>query len=133
MSLDPETRKNIVLYRIEKAKATWDDAIFNIQGKRWNTASNRLYYALFHAASALLISEGILANTHKGFLLQISNHYVRTEILTKEEGKLIRNLFDLRNEDDYEDFTNLTEEDLKEYIPKAEALLNKLIALNKYT
>ncbi len=130
MSLDQETRINTVLYRIEKAQATWDDAMVAIEHKRWNMATNRLYYAVFHAASALLISKNIVANTHRGFLSQISLHLVKAEVITKEEGRLIRRLFELRHEDDYEDFIDTEEEEIKEITPQVRQLLDKFIRLN---
>ena len=90
MSLDPETRKATVLYRIEKAKGTWDDALFCIDKERWNMAANRMYYALFHAVSALLIANSIPANTHRGFLIQMNKYLVVEGTMTKEEARLVR-------------------------------------------
>lgn len=126
MSLDQETRTSTVLYRIEKAQSTWDDAMFCIESRKWNMASNRLYYAVFHAASALLISKGIVAGTHRGFLSQVSLHLVRTGIITKEQGKLIRHLFDLRHEGDYEDFVEVDEEDINRLLPDSKELIERL-------
>ncbi|MBR1414517.1 MAG: HEPN domain-containing protein [Prevotella sp.] len=130
MSLDPETRSNTVVYRIEKAKKTWDDALFCIEGKRWNMASNRLYYAVFHAVSALLISNNIPANTHRGFLRQMNFHLINNKkLMTPEEGQLVRQLFGMRHEDDYEDFIDITEEQIKEYLPRVQNLIDKLIRI----
>ena len=131
MSLDPETRENTVLYRIEKALSTWDDASFAVENRRWNYAANRMYYAVFHAASALLIANNIAANTHRGFLTQVNFHFVKSGIITKEDGRLLRHLFDLRNEDDYENFVDAGEDEVTELFPKAQQLLDKLIKLNK--
>jgi len=131
MSLDQETRDNVVLYRIEKAKQAYKAAIFNMEGGLWGTAANRLYYALFHAASSLLIAKGIPANTHRGFLTQTSLHLVKTGLITPDEGKLIRKLFELRHEDDYEDFQDTTEEDVAALMPQVKALIDKLVSLNK--
>ena len=54
MSLDNESRKAMIAYRLEKADAAMDDAIFLSEAGRYNLSANRLYYALYHAASALL-------------------------------------------------------------------------------
>ena len=131
MSLDQETRENTVLYRVEKALRTWDDVSFAVENKRWNYAANRMYYTVFHAASALLIANSVIANTHRGFLTQVSYHFVKPGLITKEEGRLIRHLFDLRNEDDYENFADAEEDEILDLFPKAQQLLNKLIKLNK--
>ena len=59
MSLDSENRKAIVDYRTEKAVLALEDADFLADAGKFNLAANRLYYALYYAASALLISKGI--------------------------------------------------------------------------
>lgn len=59
MSLDKESRNAMVAYRQEKADVAIDDALFLTDAGRYNIAANRLYYALYYAASALLLSQGI--------------------------------------------------------------------------
>lgn len=63
MSLEAENRKAVVDYRIEKAGVALDDADFLTEAGKYNIAANRLYYALYYAASALLISKGIPTKT----------------------------------------------------------------------
>ena len=58
MSLSENERSIIVNREIEKAEKTFDDVLFCGRANKWETAANRLYYALFHAMSALLISDG---------------------------------------------------------------------------
>ena len=52
MSLKQEERDIMVGLELEKAD--------------WNTLANRLYYALFHAVSAMLISDAREVGSHKG-------------------------------------------------------------------
>ncbi|MBQ5512277.1 MAG: HEPN domain-containing protein, partial [Bacteroidales bacterium] len=56
-----DNRRDIVNYRIEKANKTLDDAQKNLNYGMYNVAANRLYYAFYYAASALLISNKIEA------------------------------------------------------------------------
>ncbi|MDE6689706.1 MAG: HEPN domain-containing protein, partial [Prevotella sp.] len=97
----------------------------------WNLAANRLYYALYHAASALLLSDGYTSHTHKGLMSQISMNYVKNGKILPEEGKLIRQMFNKRREGDYEDFEETTEEEIMEATPKVKMLIDKLIRLNR--
>lgn len=131
MSLSNEDRKALVDYRIEKARAAFDEAQKVATMSLWNLAANRLYYALYHAASALLLSEGLTSHTHRGLLAQISLNYVKDGRLTQSDGKLIRQMFNMRQEGDYEDFAETTEEDITEATPKVKKLMEKLITLNK--
>ena len=57
MILSDEERKAIVEYRIEKAYAALNDAEQIAAIKLWSSAANRLYYSLYYAATALLISD----------------------------------------------------------------------------
>ena len=54
MGLSEDDRKAIVKYRLDKAKDTLMDVHIAVQNNRWNNAVNRLYYACFYAAIALL-------------------------------------------------------------------------------
>lgn len=42
----------------------------------WDMVANRLYYAVFHAVSALLIKNGHKVGTHKGVVLLFGQHYI---------------------------------------------------------
>ena len=129
MSLTEEERNAITKYRIEKAIQTLEDAKQIAEIKRWSSAINRLYYSIYYAATALLISNGHISRTHAGMMSLMNQFYVTTGVLTKEDGKLIKRLFDLRQESDYDDFVDVDEEDVKHYMPQVEALVEKLIGL----
>ncbi|MDE6689797.1 MAG: HEPN domain-containing protein, partial [Prevotella sp.] len=72
MSLSCDDRKALVNYRIEKAYASFDEAQKVAAISLWNLAANRLYYALYHAAAALLLRYGYTSHTNKGLMYQIS-------------------------------------------------------------
>lgn len=129
MSLEAENRKAVVDYRMEKAGIALEDADFLTEAGKYNIAANRLYYALYYAASALLISKGIPTKTHSSLLTQISLHLVKTGILSAEDGKLLKVMFELRHEGDYEDFIEVTQEDILEYTPRVSELIDKLKSL----
>lgn len=131
MSLNDEDRKVLVKYQLEKAEDMFAKALRIAETGDWDTAANRLYYSLYHAASALLLSEGIQKKTHKGFINQMHLHYVLTGRLTNEEGRLLQKMFTLRHEGDYEVFIKVTQEDIDECVPQVKALLDKMIALNE--
>ncbi len=129
MSLDNENRMAVVNYRIEKAKAAIEDADFLSANYKFNLAANRLYYALYYAATAVLINKGIPTKTHSGMITQVHMHLVKTNILTIEDGKLLKVMFDLRHEGDYEDFIELKKEDVDEVSPRVKELVKKLTTL----
>ena len=129
MSLDNESRQAMIAYRQEKAHAAIDDAVFLTDAGRYNLAANRLSYALYYAASALLLGKGIITKRHSGLITQIHMNFVKTGILTAEEGGLFKVMFDLRHEGDYEDFIDVERLDIEEYTPQVKHLVEKLINL----
>lgn len=129
MSLSDEERRAIVNYRIEKAHVAMEDANQMAMLQRWSAAANRMYYAVYYAATALLISNGYTTRTHSGMITQINVHFVLHGILTKADGRLINKLFDLRQEADYDDFIDADEDDIKEYMPQVKTLIEKIISL----
>lgn len=131
MSLTEEERKAIVQYRIEKAKASLNDAIDVSAIWKWSLAANRLYYALYYAATALLINDGHITRTHSGMISLVSFHYVQNGKLSKDEGKLLKRIFDLRQESDYDDFIDADETDITTYLPMVSTLVDRLISMIK--
>lgn len=55
MSLKEEERRVIVTLELEKADKTLDEMQIQLEHELWSMVANRLYYALFHAVSALLM------------------------------------------------------------------------------
>ena len=73
MSLSDQERQTIVSMELEKAQRTFSDMEFCANEQKWEAAANRLYYALFHAVSALLISGGHNIKSHRGTLSTMEN------------------------------------------------------------
>lgn len=121
--LDPENRASIVNYRLERAYETLKEADYNADGGYYNAAVNRLYYACFYAASALLLSREIEANTHNGVKTMISMHFVRTRRLSMEHGATFSLLFEKRQSSDYSDFAYCDLELVNTLRPRAAAFV----------
>ena len=136
MPLTDEERKAIVSYRLDKAKAAIVEAKDCASMNHWTLAANRLYYAAHYASSALLVNAGYQAKSHEGTIGLIGQHYVRTGILSVEDGTLLARLQNMRHTGDYDDFLDWTQEDVKPFIAKVEVFVekvNKLIVADSST
>lgn len=129
MSLSQEERNAIVAYRTEKARMALDEIKKVMPLEVWGIIANRMYYALYYAVSALLTKDSHTVNTHKGALSLVNQYYVKTDILTKEDGHLFGQVFAFRQGSDYDDFIDATKEDVEQLFPKVEVLVKKIIAL----
>jgi len=133
MTLSKEDREAIVAYRIQRAHETFAEVKGNVEMKYWHAVANRLYYACYYAVLALLIKQGYSAKTHSGVFTLFGLYFVTTGIISKEQNKLYRNLFDLRQGGDYDDWFYIDENDIFPLVEPAEkfiAEIEKLINQN---
>ena len=131
MSLNEENRKMIVNDEIEKAYDALTDAEILMEKDRWNGAANRFYYALFHAANALLIHDGHPVKSHKGSLRAFSQHYVLTGKVSPDFGVLYSQFETLREGSDYTGFYRVTPEQLEAKIPMARQMIETIAEMVK--
>jgi uncharacterized protein (UPF0332 family) len=108
--MNNDQRRSYVLYRMESAHKTLDAAKLLADNAQWNSAVNRLYYALFYAVSALLLDHNIEAKTHTATINQFSQHFVKNGLFEKKYGTLLSVLFDSRLKGDYGDIFDFDEE-----------------------
>lgn len=62
---------------------------------------NRSYYAMFYAASALLVTHGLSSSKHSGVLALLDREFVRTGAIPRELSAWIRAAFRDRQIADY--------------------------------
>ena len=101
MSLSDEERRIMVQLEMERARKTFNEVDILKAAELWNGVSNRLYYAVYHAISALLIHDGHQVNTHHGSHAMFGQQYVKTGILPADYGRLYNQLQTMREQSDY--------------------------------
>ena len=131
MGLSENERKEVVKYRLEKANSTFAEIQLLMDNQLYRTAANRLYYACFFAVTAMLINDGYETHTHHGVKTLLGLHYVKENIIEKTHGKIFKQLFNLRQTGDYDDWYDIDEEDIlpliepaKKFIEEIENLIN---------
>ena len=123
MKLKEEDRNALVSIRLKRTKETMSEVYGNIQLGYWRTAANRLYYACYYAVSALLIKNNLTAHTHSGVINQFGLHFVTKGFISKEQGKFFKQLFNLRQSGDYDDWFEINEQDIVPLIEPAEKFI----------
>ena len=126
MNLNAEDIKAVVAYRKEKAYNTLKEVDDMIATAHWNLAVQRMYYACFYMASALLLNAGFKATTHSGVIAQLGMNYVSKGLLTKAEGRLYSRLLQNRITGDYNDFFDFTSEDVLPLVEPVRKLVDRL-------
>ena len=92
MSLTDEERRVMVELEIERAQKITEQFETLREQQYWDTLVNRMYYAAFHAVSALLIHNGLHVHTHRGALNIFNKEFVRAGVFSVEEGHLFSKL-----------------------------------------
>ena len=100
-----------------------------IKDEACSMAANRIYYACFHAVTALLVRDGYKVGTHLGAKSNFGKFYVQTGMVSPEEGRLFSQLASLREKSDYDVYFKANQEDVLRYYPEALELLNHIFTL----
>jgi uncharacterized protein (UPF0332 family) len=126
MKLNESDRKEVVKFRLEKAKDTLAEVPILLENQFNRTATNRLYYACFYAATAMLVNDGFEAHTHNGVKRLLGLHYINENKLEESFGKIYNRLFDMRQEGDYFDLVDLNDKDILPLLEPAEQFINTI-------
>lgn len=109
--MTPEERKILVAMQVERAHRFLNQADEMMDMGYSDMAVNRFYYACFHVVQALFIQKEIVAHTHSGMLTQFSKHFVKTAMVSLEDGSFLARLFQLRQKADYNCAYDITKEE----------------------
>jgi uncharacterized protein len=116
-------------YRIAQAEETYQAALELAKSHFWNSCVNRLYYSCFYAVTALLVFENIETKTHNGFKTKFFQHFIKTGIIKMEYSQLYSDLFDWRQKGDYNDFFDLSENDIVPLLQPTKDFIHKIRSL----
>jgi uncharacterized protein (UPF0332 family) len=115
----------LVESRLGQARTALDDARYLIAGNRSSQAIvNRLYYAMFYAALALLQRSGSVPSKHAGALTLFDREFVLAGKLPKELSRAFHRAFELRQASDYHTGRPLSSEAIDELAAGAAAFVD---------
>ncbi len=127
MSSPEDKRKQLASYRIKQAEESLDEARFLLSGgKSPRSVMNRVYYAMFYSVLALLIYEPYSSSKHSGVLSYFNKNFIRCEVFDKEMGRTLNKAFELRQREDYREYSYLTDLEAAGFIVKADSFVSKM-------
>ena len=127
MTMEP-SRESVEKY-LKKANELLEDAKLLLRENRLLSTADRIYYAMFSAAQAALLSKGIITKTHKGLKAQFSKEFVKTGRISPELVKHLEDAFELRQMSTYEAEFTLDEPVLQEALKRAEEFIQTVKTL----
>lgn len=126
MTLTEEQRRQLIQLRLENADQALADAAVLLDAKSLRGASNRCYYAMFYAASALAIRDNKDFRKHSGLISYFHAEYMNTRRLPRDLGQMFVNAFDNRCQTDYRDELKLTLQDVTNTLEDAKHFVAEL-------
>lgn len=116
------------------ASASLDEATTLIDRRLWRGALNRLYYAAFYAARALLATRDLQASKHSGVIAVFQQHFVKTGTVDPHIARTLPQTFEARVAADYldtseptEDQVRRTRDDVQRFVAECRSVLDRLI------
>lgn len=109
---------------LEKSRGKFRVAEKLLKEGDYEDAVSRAYYSAFHAAQAVLLTEGLTAVTHQGLVNLFGLHLVKTGKCDKRLGKYLSNLKDDRETGDYEVYAPIDQETAETAVREAKEFLN---------
>jgi len=126
MKLTEDERNAVVLLRLNNARQTLEDAKIIAKNKLWKAAANRLYYACYYAANALMIKFGFEAKTHAGIIRLLGLNFISKHLISEDLGDIYYKLFTLRQKGDYDDWIIVKESDIIPLLEPAEQFITTI-------
>lgn len=126
--MEPNTRE-MILGQMAKAVEKLSAADTLLKGGFLDDAISRAYYAIFHAASAVLLSEGITAESHSALKDMFGLHFVKTGKVERKYGRILSKLKDERETGDYDIYTSFDKEDAESAVRETDEFIT---AMKKY-
>jgi uncharacterized protein (UPF0332 family) len=94
-------RREVRLY-IRNAHEMLEVAALNLSEDFHGSAVNRAYYAIFYAANALLVTQGLARSKHSGVIAAFRERFVRTGLIEVEYSDVYGRVMENRHVSDYE-------------------------------
>ena len=107
-----EEVKKLSQHRFKRARRAFREGSVLVEKGFFEGAMNRLYYAAFYAARALLATRELDSSKHSGVISLFHEHFVRTALFDHEKAKILSRSFEERQDTDYEDFVSLTRKEI---------------------
>lgn len=117
---------------LEKAEATLKDAkkAYN-QEMLISTVQNRLYYSMYYAVQAALLSQNIEVKTHEGTKIKIGEELILKDKLDEKWGRFYSQQQSYREEADYQIDVDIKRGELEKYLEKAEKFIQEMKEISK--
>ena len=105
-------------HRLRLSYETLQEADVLLEASRWRGAANRLYYAAFYAARALLALRDLDSARHSGVIALFQHQFVKTNIIPADVARTLPRAFESRQTSDSADTAAVDERAVRQLRPR---------------
>ena len=95
----------------------------------YESSVSKSYYAMFYAAQTILLTKNLSSSSHKGVISMFGEHFVKTDILSKEMGRELNRAFSKRQIGDYTYTFTISAREAEQLLESGKEFVSKT---NKY-
>lgn len=111
--------------RVAAAREKLTSASILLREGQFKDAISRAYYAMYYAATALLIQKGEAPKTHKGVLVLLHQYFIKEGVMDTSFAKMLEVVKQQREDADYEPELVVDREDAEGAHKKAEDFVSE--------
>ncbi|OGW10418.1 MAG: hypothetical protein A2W77_04140 [Nitrospinae bacterium RIFCSPLOWO2_12_39_16] len=124
--MNKEIRKERIEAEIDRAKEALTAAKNLFEDGLFADSISRAYYAIFHAARAVLLTKEIDTDTHSGAISMFGLHFVKTGLIEERFGRIFNEAKDARELGDYIVTKEFTKEETDKRVKQAIEFLQRV-------
>lgn len=113
----------LINIRVKQAEESLKEVDFLLSHNKLSLATNRIYYSIFYAISAISIKDNFSTSKHKKLLGWFNKNYINSGVIPKEYGRMIYACFENREKSDYDFLFELTKDELMGYYSLADSFI----------
>lgn len=83
MTIEEQTRADLIKYRLEQARETIDVVDLLIRNDKLSTAVNRIYYGMFYSLLALALQFNFETSKHQQLIGWFNREFIRSGLIEK--------------------------------------------------
>ena len=124
--MSKEIQKERIEAEIDRAKEALTASKNLLEDELFADSISRAYYAIFHAARAVLLTKEIDPNTHGGAITMFGLHFVKTGLIEERFGRIFNEAKDVRELGDYIVTKKFTKEETSKRVKQAIEFLQRM-------
>lgn len=129
--MTPENKKTNIKEELARAEESLTSAEVLFKHGQLADAVSRLYYYVYHAVRALLLSKGLEPKSHEGMERLLGMHFIKPGVFPTGATHTFARLMKYREQADYNPSYVFTKDDYVQFKKDAEALHKSIVRFLK--